>query len=111
MPGTFSGVTPRLDANAIVFVEAIGELLGVGSPEFVNEVLATSVHEMTHSFYLEHICGMPDLSGDASCAMNYSDPVMRFNGDFVRLQQDGTLCARHIVAIRKAKGYGGQHYP
>jgi len=113
--GFVEGVCPAAqgtgysDANSIVFVNAIREYFGDGTPEFVEERLITLIHEIVHSFGLAHKCGLPQLSGVNSCAMNYDHAIMKFDGSFEEASQNPPgLCAQHIVAIRESPAYGGK---
>jgi hypothetical protein len=134
--GRVAGIAPRSptseiysDANALVFVKTIEEIRGVDTPEFADTVLGTLIHELTHSFGLTHRCGLADITGIYSCEMNYSrrvdkgqpiqsQPILSFSGEFLSAPMNTTLsedrltnlCAQHLIAIRRAKGFGGEIY-
>jgi len=106
--------TQNADANSLVFVDTLQERY-TDPADFDNQRRWTLIHELVHSFGLEDLCGLPDATGAYSCAMNYEDPIMRFDGTFAQTPKtpDGmnALCAQHILAIRESPGYGGEVRP
>jgi hypothetical protein len=81
----------------------------VPSPGFVDDVISTVVHELTHAFGMPHKCGYWDWRTPRrhSCCMNYD--VTWLVGpppDFKLLentvgQTGNELCGRHLMEVRR----------
>ena len=107
--GGTTGYTPGLDANVLVFYETWQNLLRRDNDPtpIGSHTIGTLLHELMHSFRLHHNCGNADLSGTRSCVGSWSlAPVFLPNGRFVRLPRGLELCPEHLIAIRRAPGYG-----
>jgi hypothetical protein len=107
--GTFLtvGIAPS-DGCSIVFIEPFKLKFGDNPDMFNKEVKDTTIHELVHAFDVGHICGLRDIYGQYSCVMNYTyNQTYKFEGGMGPLESRSTLCATHIIALRKANGFGG----
>ena len=79
------------------------------APPLNDMLLGTLVHELMHSFGLEHNCGKTDITGTKSCAGSWSfAPVFYPDDSYEVLPESLDFCGDHIKAIRQSNGYGGQ---
>jgi len=109
--GGVLGIAPDLDANALVFHETVEHVQAnrTNAPPLNDMLLRTLVHELMHTFGLEHNCGYADVSGTSSCAGSWSfAPVFYPDGSHEVLPESSDFCGAHIKAIRQSNGYGGQ---
>ena len=109
--GGVLGITPGLDANVLVFHETVEHVQTnkPDAPSLNNMLLKTLVHELMHSFDLDHNCGNADVSGVKSCAGSWSfAPVFYPDDTYEVLPESSDFCGDHIKAIRQSNGYGGQ---
>jgi hypothetical protein len=109
--GGVTGITPGLDANVLVFYQTMAHIhANRSSPPPLDEMLlGTLVHELMHSYNLNHNCGHPDITGAKSCVGSWSfAPVFHPGGSYEVLPESLDFCGKHLRAIREANGFGGE---
>ena len=101
--GGVTGSTATTGA-CLIWLETYHRGLDAGKP--VGDLRGLLLHELMHTFGLQHNCGNADLTGDNACVGMQSANSTLLSGQ--TLERGLEFCVEHILAIRKSDGYGGE---